>query len=366
MIYKVIGLMSGSSLDGLDIAYVHLQEIGGNWTFEIKNTECLQYSIEWKLKLREAVNFNALEYQLLHVTYGHYVGEQVNYFIDKNNLHHRVDLVVSHGHTTFHYPQKLMTAQLGDGAAIAAETSLPVVTDLRAIDVAFGGQGAPVVPIGELLLLSGYDLYLNLGGIANISVKKSNTLDDIIAFDVCAANRILNMLAEEKELLFDDAGKLSASGNVNDQLLQKLNDLDYYLQPYPKSLANKFGTDIVYPVIKSFSISVEDSMRTYVEHIIIQIKNAIINCQLQPAHRKLLVTGGGAFNSFLINRLKEDLASLSITVTVPDADIINYKEAVIMALMGVLRWREEYNVLSSVTGAKRNSIGGALWLGTEA
>ncbi len=366
MVYKVIGLMSGSSLDGLDIAYVHLQEIGGSWTYEIKNAECLEYNVEWKLKLREAVNFSALEYQLLHISYGHYIGKQVNHFTDKNNLHHRVDLVVSHGHTTFHCPDKLLTAQLGDGAAIAAETTLPVVTDLRAIDVAFGGQGAPVVPIGELLLLSGYDLYLNIGGIANISARKNNTLTDIIAFDVCAANRVLNMLAEEKGLPFDDEGRLSASGNVNDQLLQKLNDLDYYRQPYPKSLANNFGTHIVYPILKSYSISVEDSLRTYAEHIIIQVKNAIINCRLQPAHLKLLVTGGGAFNSFLISKLKEELATLNITVTVPDADIINYKEAVIMALMGTLRWREEYNVLSSVTGAKQNSIGGALWLGTEA
>jgi anhydro-N-acetylmuramic acid kinase len=365
MVYRVIGLMSGSSLDGLDIAYVELHESAGKWLYKIKEACCRKYSDELKDQLKDAVHLSALQYQLLHAAFGHYIGREVNRFIEKNNLYHQVHLVASHGHTTFHLPEKLMTAQLGHGAAIAAETKLPIVTDLRALDVALGGQGAPIVPVGERLLFADIDFFLNIGGIANISAK-NNEADSMIAFDVCVANRVLNMLAEERHLSFDENGKMAASGNVHSALLQKLNELSYYSRPYPKSLANDFGTDVVYPLVKSFSISVEDALRTYVEHIVCQIKNAIINCQLPATGRKLLVTGGGALNSFLIEKLKENLDTIGITVTLPEADVINYKEALIMALIGTLRWREEYTVFNSVTGAGRNSIGGALWLGTEA
>ena len=367
MVYKVIGLMSGSSLDGLDIAFVHLQENGGKWSYEILYADCYEYDNTWINKLKNAIGLTALDYQLLHTEYGHYLGKQINIFIEKNNLHHQVSLISSHGHTTFHLPGKLMTAQLGDGAAIAAVTQLPVVTDLRAIDVAFGGQGAPIVPVGEKLLLGDYTYFLNLGGIANIS---ANINDRFVAFDVCAANRVLNMLAEEIGFAFDDDGKIAATGNINNELLQKLDELEYYKQPYPKSLANGFGIETVFPIIKQSSLSIEDGMRTYAEHIVVQIKNAITstseNHKSQTKNYKLLATGGGAFNSFLITRLKDVLNEMNIEIIIPEENLIKYKEALIMALMGTLRWREEYNVLASVTGAKRNSIGGALWLGTEA
>ena len=363
MVYKVIGLMSGSSLDGLDIAFVQLQENGGRWNYEILKADCYEYDDAWIGKLKNAVDLTALEYQLLHTEYGHYLGKQVNLFIEKNNLHHQVNLISSHGHTTFHVPKKLMTGQLGDGAAIASETLLPVVTDLRAMDVALGGQGAPIVPIGEKLLLGDYTYFLNLGGIANIS---ANINDQFIAFDICAANRVLNMVAEEKNLLFDEDGKIAAAGKINNELLQKLNELEYYKRPHPKSLANNFGIETVFPIIKRSSLSIEDAMTTYVEHIILQIKKAIVSCQLSDVSCRLLLTGGGAFNSFLIKRLKEVLKEMNIEIVVPEEKLIKYKEALIIALMGTLRWREEYNVLASVTGAKRNSIGGALWLGTEA
>jgi anhydro-N-acetylmuramic acid kinase len=363
MVYKVIGLMSGSSLDGLDIAFVQLQENGGKWSYEILKADCFEYDRTWIEKLKDATNLSALNYQLLHTEYGHYLGRLVNLFIEKNNLHHQVNLVSSHGHTTFHVPEKLMTGQLGNGAAIAAEMQLPVVTDLRAMDVAFGGQGAPIVPIGEKLLLGNYTYFLNLGGIANIAVHANDT---VIAFDVCAANRVLNMLAAEKGVPYDDDGKLAAAGTMNTQLLDTLNELDYYKRPYPKSLANDFGMETVFSIIKKAGLSTEDSIRTYVEHIVLQIKNAILNCRQSIVHGQLLVTGGGAFNSFLVKRLKEVLHEINIEVVVPEENLIKYKEALIMALMGTLRWREEYNVLSSVTGAKRNSIGGALWLGTDA
>src|SRR5450432_1915354 len=212
MVYKAIGLMSGSSLDGLDIAYVHLQETGGKWTYEILHTDCQPYSASWMENLSNAVHLTALDYQLLHTAYGYYTGALVNKFIDDNGLQHRVHLIASHGHTTFHAPAQKMTAQLGDGAAIAAVTGLPVVSDLRALDIAFGGQGAPIVPIGEKLLLHDYDWFLNLGGIANLSF---NHPGKYTAFDVCPANRVLNLLVQETGNAYDDKGEMAATGIVD-------------------------------------------------------------------------------------------------------------------------------------------------------
>ena len=362
MIYRAIGIMSGSSMDGLDIAFTELTETGGKWSYEIIAADCLEYPDEWRERLLTAVDLSALNYQLLHAEYGHYIGNKVNEFIGKNNLHHRVNLIASHGHTTFHLPGKKMTAQLGDGAAIAAVTRLPVVSDLRNMDVAFGGQGAPIVPIGEKLLLGEYQYFLNIGGIANISVNEEGNYK---AYDICAANRILNMLATIKGLPYDKGGMIAASGKVDDSLLQQLNALDYYSQPAPKSLGNQFGTSVVFPIIENAGLSVEDALRTYAEHIALQIKAAIIDNEQAGENKKMLITGGGAFNTFLIERLTDLLSEEEIAIVIPDEQLVQYKEALIMALMGVLRWREEANVLSSVTGAIQNSIGGALWLGTE-
>jgi anhydro-N-acetylmuramic acid kinase len=365
MVYRAIGVMSGSSLDGLDIAFVEFQENAGKWNYEIGQADCYPYSEKWLEKLRSATTLKAMEYQLLHVEYGHYVGEQINRFIEQNKLHYQVALIASHGHTTFHIPSKKMTAQLGDGAAIAAETQLPVISDLRALDLAFGGQGAPIVPIGEKWLLGDFDFFLNLGGIANVSFKS----EPYIAFDICAANRVLNMLVSNEGKEYDDKGEIAGSGELKTDLLQKLNGLDYYNQPYPKSLANDFGTDVVYPMIIEAGCKIKDALRTYVEHIVMQIKGSItklVNGTHQIINRKLLATGGGAFNTFLVNRLSEELSHLQIEVVVPDEKLIQYKEAMIMAFMGVLRWRQEYNILSSVTGASRDTIGGALWIGQEA
>jgi len=367
MVYRAIGLMSGSSLDGLDIAFVEFQEQGGKWTYEIIQADCYSYSAKWVERLRNATNLSAREYQILHTDYGHYTGQQVNRFIDVYQLHYKVAVIASHGHTTFHLPAQKMTAQLGDGAAIAAETQLPVVSDLRALDVAFGGQGAPIVPIGEKLLWTEYAYFLNIGGIANISFNAN----PYVAFDVCPANRVLNMLANNAGKVYDAGGEMAASGSVNVVLLEKLNDLAYYNQSYPKSLANDFGTDVIFPMIRDSGCSIVDGLRTFVEHIAIQIKRAITTAQLcppdlVPTGSLLLATGGGALNTFLIERLNCHLKDLKIEVAVPDERLINYKEALIMAFIGVLRWRQEYNVLSSVTGAARDSIGGALWTGQEA
>lgn len=361
MIYRAIGVMSGSSLDGLDIAFTTFTETGGKWTFEIIEAECIPYSSEWQLQLKIATSLPALDYQLLHTSYGHYIGDQINQFIHRHELHHKVNLVASHGHTSFHLPGQKMTAQLGDGAAIAATTKLNVVSDLRALDVALGGQGAPIVPIGEKLLFTNYACFLNIGGIANLSV---NAAGKYIAFDVCAANRILNMLANETGMPYDDGGQLAAKGQINPELLTALNALEYYSNPYPKSLANDFGTDIVFPMIKNAGISTDDALRTYAEHISVQVRNAIAATGLKNSQQNnsMLVTGGGALNYFLIACLHNQLAGI-VSVVVPDHTLVQYKEAVIMGLLGVLRWREEATVLPSVTGASRESIGGALWLG---
>lgn len=365
MVYRAIGLMSGSSLDGLDIAFVEFQENAGKWKFEILETACAGYSQEWMHRLNGATGLSAVEYQLLHIDYGHWLGQQVNNFIEEHGLQYKVALIASHGHTTFHIPSKKMTAQLGDGASIAAETQLPVVSDLRSLDLAFGGQGAPIVPIGEKLLLNEYSYFLNLGGIANISADT----DRYIAFDVCPANKVLNLLAAEKGKSYDAEGQMAGSGKINNELLQELNDQDYYRQPFPKSLANDFGTDHIYPLIKQKSISTEDALRTYVEHIAIQIKNSLqpFSSGEKPGNKiQLLVTGGGALNDFMVKVLRNHLSEIDIEVVIPEKNLINFKEATIMALIGVLRWRQEYNVFSSVTGSKRDSIGGALWTGQEA
>ncbi|MFV0604616.1 MAG: anhydro-N-acetylmuramic acid kinase [Niabella sp.] len=362
MIYRAIGLMSGSSLDGLDIAFVEFLENGGKWSFEILEADCYSYSDEWIDRLKAATMLSALDYQILHCDYGHYLGQQVNKFIAANSLQYRVGMIASHGHTTFHLPAKRMTGQIGDGAAIAAETGLPVVSDLRAMDIALNGQGAPIVPIGEKLLLGEYNCFLNIGGIANISFNNDDTYT---AYDICAANRVLNMLAQETGADFDTGGAIAAGGELILPLLEELNQLAYYRLDPPKSLANSFGIETVYPIIKKYNASVADSLRTYTEHVVVQIKAAIKNYIKNDGEKKLLVTGGGAFNTFLIEKLQAELHNSRITVVVPDDNLVQYKEALIMALIGVLRWREEYTVLQTVTGAARASIGGALWLGGE-
>lgn len=356
--------MSGSSLDGLDIVFAELEESRGKWSYAIQAADCYAYAPEWEQKLRTAVQLPAYDYLLLHSAYGRYIGESVNRFIDQHNLYHRVQLIASHGHTSFHVPRLGTTAQLGDGATIAAVTGINVVSDLRAMDVALQGQGAPIVPVGEKLLLPQHRFFLNLGGIANISYNQ----DHYQAFDVCAANRVLNMLAQQQGHAYDAGGNMAASGKINTALLTQLNGLDYYQQPFPKSLANDFGTDTIFPLIQSYQLPVADALRTYTEHIVQQVAYAVNQLQSAPdaAGSSLLVTGGGAFNSFLVKRLREALQPFHVEVVVPENELVQYKEALVMALLGILRWREENTVLASVTGATRSSIGGAVWIGQEA
>jgi anhydro-N-acetylmuramic acid kinase len=379
MIYRVLGIMSGSSLDGLDIAYVHLHSGAGKWGYTIVDATTIAYPSEWTTRLDGAGELGARDYLLLHNAYGRYIGTQINQFIRERNLDFQVQLVASHGHTVFHFPDQGMTAQLGDGASISALTGLQVVSDLRSLDVAFGGQGAPIVPIGEKWLFPEYRYFLNLGGIANVSIPASGQYR---AFDVCPANRVLNLLARQKGSAYDKDGVWAASGRVIPVLLDTLNSLDYYRQAPPKSLGNAFGTDLVYGIIRASGCSLEDCLRTYVEHIAIQVSRALSapagedaasgvggtapeKGEAAPNGGSLLVTGGGAHNAFLMERIGALLEPVGIRVVIPEAVIVDFKEALVMALIGVLRLRQEENTLASVTGAQRNSIGGALWNGQE-
>ena len=364
MVYHTLGIMSGSSLDGLDLVFAHFHEQGGQWSYEIEASACYKYTADWENRLRNATHLDARAYCQLHIDYGHYLGKEVNRFIEEYKLHYKVSLIGSHGHTVFHSPETGLTTQIGEGAALAAATGLPVVTDLRTMDLAFGGQGAPLVPMGERHLFPGYDFFLNLGGIANIT----RAADSYIAFDCCPANRVLNLLALQLGKPYDDEGNLAASGQINAALLAKLNSHPYYKKGYPKSLANEMGTDQLFPLLIDSGSSIPDLLATYTQHIIEQINQSAQSLVSSEGdtEKKCLVTGGGAFNTYLIKGLEATLQKLGITLEVPSADLINYKEALIMAFLSVLRWRQENTVIHSVTGARKPSIGGALWNGQEA
>lgn len=360
MVYKVIGLMSGSSLDGLDIAFVHLNEVRGGWAYEIVQAECIPYTKEMADNLRNAGQLRTHEYLRLHTAYGRFLGEAVNSFIERHGIEHQVHLVASHGHTVMHEPHNHTTGQIGDGATIAAVTGLPVVSDLRNMDVALGGQGAPIVPIGDKLLFGQYDYWLNIGGIANITVPHNG---GTLAFDICPANQVLNGLAEMAGKTMDENGDMARAGKLQMDILADLNDEPYYLQEPPKSLSNEQARQLVFPILLESKNDLNDLLRTAVQHIADKITEAVKKYPTGKEKPVLLVTGGGALNTFLVERIQEGLTAYNTEVIVPDTNTVLYKEAVVMALIGVLRWREETNVLSSVTGASRDSIGGALWMG---
>lgn len=359
--YKVLGLMSGSSLDGLDIAYCEILEENKSWTYKILKSACIPYPHQWRLRLKNLVLQDAVTYLKTDVFYGHYIGELVRNFIAENNLQGKIDFLASHGQTIFHQPENKMTSQIGDGAAIAAECGLTVVCNFRTMDVALGGQGAPIVPIGDKLFFPDYDFCLNLGGIGNISFKVNK--EKIIAYDICVVNLILNSLVQELKIEYDESGKNASTGILNPDLLNELNACWYYLKDYPRTLGGGFVGRVLIPIIRKYRISVQDKLRTYCEHIAIQIKNEVEKIYLKEnvvknSNHTMLVTGGGAFNTFLMERIKEHSP---VRILLPNEETIKFKEALIIALMGVLRMRNEINCLSSVTGASRDNIGGEIY-----
>ena len=342
--------MSGTSLDGLDIALCEFKNEKGKWSYTITKAETLEYSAERRTELNSLLYATAEQLACADMDFGYYIGKVAKAFLKENNL--EADFISSHGHTIFHQPAKGFTYQIGSGAAITAASSLPVVSDFRSVDVGLGGQGAPLVPIGDQLLFNEFDFCLNLGGIANISFNKGGKR---IAFDCCPVNIVLNELAKEKGLEYDKDGLLARKGTVNKELLDQLNALDYYKQPFPKSLGKEWIDKEVFPIINSFPTSTtEDKLATVCTHIAQQLGSIT-----SGKKGKLLATGGGAFNSFLIEKIKE--ASPTVTVVVPEKNIVAFKEALVFAFLGILRVRNEVNCLSSVTGALSDSIGGALY-----
>ena len=360
MVYKVIGLMSGSSMDGLDIAHVQLEEVRGQWKYELLHADCIAYSEQWMADLGHASDMSVADFLKLNTRYGRYLGGQINEFIMRHDIEHQVHFISSHGHTVFHEPEHKTTSQIGDGATIAALTGLPVINDLRAMDVALGGQGAPIVPIGDKLLFSEYDYLLNIGGIANITLPHNGSL---IAFDICPANQVLNALAAKEGKVMDENGDMAAQGIILGGVLDELNASDYYKQSPPKSLSNEAARELVFPKLLESKHTSNDLLCTTVQHIADQVEIAVRNFLHGKEQASLLITGGGAFNGFLTGKIEQALSAYNISVTVPDADVVKFKEAIVMALIGTLRWREDTNVLSSVTGASRDSVGGALWIG---
>lgn len=343
--------MSGTSLDGLDIACCTFEQNGENWSYKIEDAVTDKYADNWSRQLATIHNASAYEFALANTEYGYYLAEKVNEFIAKKGIT-SIDLIASHGHTIFHQPQKNFTFQLGSGAAIAGKTGITTICDFRSIDVALNGQGAPLVPIGDALLFSNFEYCLNLGGIANISFDNNKKR---VAFDICPVNLVLNQLAQSVGKNYDNEGELAHSGSANNNLLEKLNQLDFYSTFGAKSLGREWVEEVFFPIINSFEIPIQNKLNTICEHIAVQIAKHANNPK-----EKMLITGGGAFNNYLINRIKTHTQS---EVIIPDKQTIEYKEALIFAFLGLLRFEQKNNTLASVTGARTNSVGGAVYLG---
>lgn len=350
--YKVIGLMSGTSLDGLDLACCEFKHTSGQWSFDLQSYETAPFPQHLHNKLKTGTALSAFELAELDIILGRWMGERTNEFIEKNGC--KADLIASHGHTIFHQPEIGLTTQIGNGNMLSAITNLPVVYDFRSLDVALGGQGAPLVPIGDQLLFHEYDFCLNLGGIANISFTENNIR---LAFDISPCNMALNYLAEEKGQKYDQNGEMARSGKLLPNLLREINSLEFYHLPAPKSLGYEWVVKHILKRLDNSSASIPDLMHTMVEHISFQIAQSIIEGGKNSG--KLLVTGGGAFNDYLIERLQYHLPE-KVQVHIPAEELINYKEALIFAFLGVLKVRSEVNCLASVTGASRDSCGGVL------
>ena len=343
-----IGLMSGTSVDGLDVCCATFTYKDGKWSFHIDCARGYDYPAHLKAKLgREVQNMSAYDFVAFHSEYGRFLGERVNDFMKEFGV--KPDIIASHGSTVFHEPQKKIMYQIGDGAAIAAVTGIPTVSDFRRLDIMLGGQGAPLVPIGDNLLFGEYDYCLNIGGFSNISWREG---DKRIAFDISPVNYVINRFTRQIGLEMDRDGLIAAKGTVCQQLLEKLNSLDYYSKTWPKSLGREWVEANVFPLLDASGLSLEDLLRTYYEHCAHQLARVTV-----PG-RSLLVTGGGAYNKFLISRM-EELSGCRIVV--PEPAIIEFKEALIFAFLGVLYMFDQPSCLQSVTGASKDNIGGMLF-----
>jgi anhydro-N-acetylmuramic acid kinase len=347
--YYVVGIMSGTSLDGLDIIFCRYNH-SKRWSFEIIKAETISYDKSWKDQLKNAESLSGLALTKLHKSYGRFIGEKTNEFL--HGIKEKPDLIASHGHTVFHQPQQKITLQIGDGAEIASITGISTISDFRSLDVALGGQGAPLVPIGDELLFNEYDYCLNIGGFANISTKKNNQR---IAFDICPANIVFNHLANKLNKPFDIEGKSGQLGATDSSLLNQLNQIDFYHRSYPKSLGKEWIDEFILPVLTRSALKINDQLSTFYDHISDQITRVISS----HPEQKVLVTGGGAYNKYLIERIR---AKTQTQIIIPSKNIIEYKEALIFGLLGILRFNRKINCLSSVTGAKASSSSGIIHL----
>ena len=354
-IYEIIGLMSGTSLDGLDIAYIRFFH-EAEWNFEVIQCESIAYEKELFSRLNQANQLNALDLKKLDLHYGKWIGEKVKNFMD--SIQATPELIVSHGHTVFHQPEIGLTHQIGDGYQIMNITGIKTVCDLRSLDMVLGGQGAPLVPVGDKLLFNDYDFCLNLGGFSNISYNKNG---ERIAYDICPVNTVLNILASKFNLEYDKGGEIAKSGNTNTNLLQKLNSLEYYFLKPPKSLGIEWVHKNIFPLLDVDSG--QNLLNTFSHHIAQQITLSIENSNVQSKKAfipKMLVTGGGAKNTFLMELLRAK-SNGKIEINIPDNQIIDFKEAIIFAFLGLLRSLRKINTLKSVTGASSDSSGGMIY-----
>ncbi|MFL5765363.1 MAG: anhydro-N-acetylmuramic acid kinase [Bacteroidia bacterium] len=348
--HKVIGLMSGTSLDGLDIASCVFSQRSGKWEYRIVNAQTIPYDEPMRSWLRSLETSDAAAFAQAHADFGFYLGKQTAAFMKAQSL--VPDLIASHGHTIFHQPAKHFTAQIGSGNVIAAQTGIAVAFDFRSLDVALGGQGAPLVPVGDELLFSEYDFCLNLGGFANISYRHNNRR---IAFDICPVNIVMNAIAARSGKNYDDEGKMAAGGMLSHYLLNELNQLGFYKMTAdaPKSLGKEWVIGNVDPILDNYDLSDDDLLNTLCEHIAFQVGKVLKG----KPKGKLLVTGGGAYNAYLLERMRKHIDH---EIIIPDTLTIEYKEALIFAFLGLLRMKNEVNCFSSVTGASRDSCCGVL------
>ena len=339
--YTVLGVMSGTSLDGVDLAICSIDKSNLKWSFKIQKSKTIPYSELWKKTLTELPLKSEKEVSLTDKKYGSYLGVIINQFLEND----KVGFIASHGHTIFHQPEKNYTLQIGCGQTIANTTNTTTINDFRSLDMSLKGQGAPLVPIGDLHLFSDYKYCVNLGGFANISIKEDARIS---AFDICPVNIVMNGISQKLGKEFDNNGDFAKSGKLIHNLLQQLNSLKFYNQNPPKSLGREWAEQNINPLIKNQKP--EDILHTFCEHIAMQIG-------IHLKEEKALFTGGGVFNTYLMSRIKHYSSS---EIIIPNNKTINYKEALIFAFIGVLRIRNEVNCLSSVTGATRDNCGGVI------
>jgi len=348
--YNVIGVMSGTSLDGVDLAHIQFHLDNNKWSFEILEIDTVGYSQSWINILKVAVDYTDAALEKLNQDYTKLLASIIVAFVGKHHIEN-LDAVCSHGHTILHQPKNGITLQIGNLPEIAALTNQTVVCNFRVQDVKLGGQGAPLVPIGDRILFSDFDYCMNLGGFSNVSFEQNG---ERIAFDISPVNTVLNFYANQIGLLYDDKGQLSRTGNIDETLLQELNSLGYYQEKFPKSLGFEFVKGIVLPIIEKYKIRIEDKLRTFTEHIAYQTHLA-----LPYKKGSIFITGGGAYNDFIIERIQFYLPEMKIII--PSAKILEFKEALIFALLGILKLRGEINTLCSVTGAKMDHSSGEIY-----